>query len=172
MSPISNWKRQTLIKMLYESILRLGLSLLIIGRQNGLIESVLQGIHVYWMTLFSSPVSILSRMRAKLFHFLWSGSSKNGKFHLVAWDKLSIPHDMGGWGFKHLSHFNASLCAKSLWRCMFGKCLWKNLIKGKYFRGLDTIFWIRDGSKVNPRASIIWKSMARTFPFIPNDLSW
>ena len=61
-----------------------------------LIESVLQGIHVYWMTVFSIQASILSRMRAKLFHFLWSTSSETGKFHLVAWDKLSIPRDMGG----------------------------------------------------------------------------
>ena len=134
-----------------------------LGGKMVLIVSVLQEIHVYWMTLFSIPASIFSRMREKLFHLLWSGSSETRKFHLVSWDKLSLPRDMGGWGFKHLSHFNAALRSKSLWRCLFGKGLWGNMIKEKYFKGLEPIIWMRDRTGVKSGVSTIWKSLVKSF---------
>ena len=99
------------------------------------------------------------------------GFFESKKFHLVAWDKLSTPCDMGGWSFKNLGHFNAALCTKYLWRCLFGKGMWGIFIKSKYLKGLDSIFWIKNGASVNSGTSIIWKILARTFPFLANDLS-
>ena len=55
---------------------------------------------------------------------------------------------------------------------MHGNGLWGSLIKAKYFRGLDSIYWIREGAKVKGGASIIWRSLAKNFPYIANDLSW
>ena len=143
-----------------------------IGGRLVLIESVLQGIPVYWMSLFPLPAVILSKIKPFLFLFLWSGCSMSRKFHLVSWEKLSVPRNLGGWGVKHLGHFNSALCAKMLWRCLFSKCLRGKIIKVKCFKGLDPIHRIREGMGSKNGGSTIWNSMVKIFPIIANDLSW
>ena len=124
------------------------------------------------MSLFSSSQSTLSRIRAKLFHFLWAGNLAFEKFNLAAWENLSLPRDCGGWGIKNLDFFNSSLCAKSLWRCLFSHGIWGKLIKENYFKGLDPIFWLRKDLGSKSLVSTIGSSLKKILPIITNYLSW
>ena len=81
-----------------------------------LLMSILQGIRVFWFSLFKVPRSIPRAIRKHFFHFLWEGNTTGGKYHLCAWDILSNMVLFGGWVIKFLARFNVALCATSLWR--------------------------------------------------------
>jgi len=73
-----------------------------IGGRSTLIKSVLEGIPVYWLTLFKIPLTILTVLRRYAASYLWSGNSLQDKIHLTKWSMIAKPRLLGGWGFKDL----------------------------------------------------------------------
>ena len=53
-------------------------------------------------------------IRCKVFKFLWPGRKDKSKFHLVRWDLVARPKDMGGRSIKNSFWFVNALAAKSL----------------------------------------------------------
>ena len=72
--------------------------LLSLGGRLVLIRAIFPSLPVYWFALALISVSILNKIRKRIFSFLW-GSSKNiFHFHLVNWQTLARPLILGGWG--------------------------------------------------------------------------
>ncbi|XP_075099232.1 uncharacterized protein LOC142176070 [Nicotiana tabacum] len=61
-----------------------------------LINSVLDSIPTYFMSLFPIPVKVQKQLDKLRCSFLWEGNSKNHKFHLVKWVKVTLPKSLGG----------------------------------------------------------------------------
>lgn len=135
-----------------------------------LFQSVLQCVLVYWFLLFDIPSVVLEKMRRKFFQFLWGGWLGTPKLHLASWKSLSRPRHLGGWGIKILKDFNWSLCAKSLWRCLFDKGLWGATIEAKYMKGLSPCHWFRSHSTSPARCSEIWQRLLKALPIITRSL--
>ena len=49
-------------------------------------------------------------------NFLWWSFEGSFKYHLVAWEKVCLPVEMGGLGIKSVVSFNQVLLGKWLWR--------------------------------------------------------
>ena len=49
-------------------------------------------------------------------NFLWSGAGEGKKDHLVRWEVVSRPKELGGLGFGKISLRNIALLGKWLWR--------------------------------------------------------
>lgn len=107
-----------------------------------------------------------------MFHFLWAGNISQHKWHLAAWDLLAKPKCLGGWGIKDLSLFNSALCAKSLWWVLFDPGLWSGIVKAKYLHRLPSVYWIRSCKSICPGASLVWRSLIKSLPFIQQLLCW
>lgn len=60
-----------------------------LGGKITLIKSGLEGIPIYWMTLFKIPKSILDDQRRYAASYLWSGNSLHGKIHLTKWSMIA-----------------------------------------------------------------------------------
>lgn len=61
-----------------------------------LAKAVLESIPVFWLSLFKIPISILEGLRRRITSFLWSGSGRDDKIHLVHWRFLARPKYFGG----------------------------------------------------------------------------
>ena len=69
-------------------------------------------------------------------NFLWGSSVEYFKYPLVAWEKVCLPHELGGFGIRNLVSFNQALLGKWFWR--YGHeitHLWRRVIAMKYGEG-------------------------------------
>jgi hypothetical protein len=77
-----------------------------------LIESTLSSLHTYFFFLFPLPVGIARRLECLHRDFLWDGSGRESKFHLVKWKTICSPVLGGGLGVKNIMLFNKALLGK------------------------------------------------------------
>jgi len=74
-----------------------------------LINSVLDSIPTYFMSLFPMPAKVQNHLDKIRRDFLWEGNSKDHKFHLAKWAKVTMPKQFGGLGIKTW-HYIISVC--------------------------------------------------------------
>nr|XP_009594078.1 uncharacterized protein LOC104090636 [Nicotiana tomentosiformis] len=84
-----------------------------------LINSVLDSLPTYLMSLFPMPMSVKKKLDRIRRDFLWEGNKDRRSFHLVKWDKVLLEISEGGHGIRNLKSHNDSLLLKWLWR--YGK---------------------------------------------------
>ncbi|RVW97209.1 Protein-tyrosine sulfotransferase [Vitis vinifera] len=77
--------------------------------------SCLSHIPSYFLSLFKIPVSIASKIEKMQRDFLWSGAGEGKRDHLIRWEVVSRPREMGGLGFGKTSMRNSALLGKWLW---------------------------------------------------------
>lgn len=94
------------------------------------------------------------------------------KFHFAAWDSLSKPKALGGWGIKQLGAFNIALCAKSMWRCLTNNGLWGSVIKAKYLKRLPMVYWFRSRHQNLTNGSLLWRGLIKSYPIINQYICW
>lgn len=93
---LANWKNQYLS----------------MGGRLILINSVLDAIPTYMMSLFSIPVNVVKKIDALRRNFLWEGNSEKKKIYLVKWGGMTTSKKAGGLGIKNLRVQNQSLMMK------------------------------------------------------------
>lgn len=71
------------------------------------------------------------RLKKKIRHFLWGTSKGKDKLHLVAFEGVFLPFDLGDLGLKRMRETNLSLLCKWFWKLKENH-LWVRLLKEKY----------------------------------------
>ena len=66
-----------------------------LGGRLTLINSVLDTMPTYMMSLFPIPDGVIDRLNALRRNFLWEGNSETKKFHFVKWDTLNRSKQVG-----------------------------------------------------------------------------
>lgn len=117
------------------------------------------------------PLSILKKIKSLMFRLLWSSSTEGGHYHLVNWEGISLPKEMGGWNIKNVFWFSTALCMKSIWNGIFGGGLWTDVLHDKYIKNY-IIEWIKKPPIKCWNASLFWRSFMKTFPWINCQLAW
>jgi len=110
------------------------------GGRLTLLKSTLCSLPIYFMSLFTIPASIVSRLEKIIRDFLWNSNDNGNGLHWVSWNEVCRPKHEGGLGIRPLRVINDALKTKWLWR--FAKeedAMWKNMIKAKY--GIDEFGW-------------------------------
>jgi len=143
-----------------------------LGGRLILIKSVLEGIPVYWMTLYKIPKVILNMLSSLVASYLWSGSSHHEKIHLAKWTTIARPRSLGGWGIKDLETFGRALRMKTMWRFLTTDSIWCQICCDKYLRSTDKISWFMKGHRTWGYASPIWRGLLETRQWIHPGLTW
>ncbi|RVX16773.1 LINE-1 retrotransposable element ORF2 protein [Vitis vinifera] len=139
-----------------------------LGGRITLIQSCLSHIPSYFLSLFKIPVSIASKIEKMQRDFLWSGAGEGKKDHLIRWEVVSRPKEMGGLGFGKTSMRNIALLGKWLWRFPRERSgLWHKVIAsiyGTHPNGWDANMTVRWSHRCP------WKAIAQVFqefsPFV------
>ncbi|WMV55749.1 hypothetical protein MTR67_049134 [Solanum verrucosum] len=86
------------------------------GRRLTLINSVLDALPTYLMSVFPLPPKVEERIDALRRNFLWNGEKEYKGFHLVKWKTVILSKKQGDLGIRNLKKQNKSLMMKWLWR--------------------------------------------------------
>lgn len=76
---------------------------------------VLMRICVYWSQIFILPKVVLKIINAICRAFLWFGTYEDGSPGSMAWDRLCLPKQQGGLGFRNLLPWNQAAVGKLAW---------------------------------------------------------
>ena len=68
------------------------------------------------MSFYGLPAGVENRMNFFKARLLWKGSNDTKKYHLVKWEEVCKPKDMGGLGIHNLALMNKALLCKWWWR--------------------------------------------------------
>jgi hypothetical protein len=85
---------------------------ILLGGRLILVKDVLEGLHVYWLSVTRIPRAILDKIRKRIFSFMWTGKKDKESMHLVAWNKLVLHKSEGGWGLRNLNVVGTTLVEK------------------------------------------------------------
>ncbi|WMV42466.1 hypothetical protein MTR67_035851 [Solanum verrucosum] len=130
-----------------------------LGGRLSLINSVLDSMPTYMMSLFPIPDGR---------NFLWEGNSETKKFHLVKWDALIGSKQKGDMGVRNLKTQNQYLMMKWLWRFASSElALWKEVIQLKYEMADHwTTRMVNDTYRIN-----LWRSIRNLWPKLRENFS-
>ena len=80
-----------------------------------IINSSLTSLVLYMLSFYGISIGIKKKLDRPRVNFLWSGQENKPKYHLVAWEKVCRPKDLGGLGILDLEIMNIALLSKWLW---------------------------------------------------------
>ncbi|CAJ2662070.1 unnamed protein product [Trifolium pratense] len=139
-------------------------SLLSIAGRVQLVKSVIQGMTIYSISVYSWPSSILKSIEAWIRNFIWSGNIDQRKLVTVAWKKICAPYDEGGLGLRSLKSLNAASNLKLCWDLMHSDEDWAKILR---FRVM------RKGIAINHHVySSIWSSVKQEVQVIYENSCW
>lgn len=89
---------------------------------------------VYAMSYFKLPKYTCEKITSAMSDFWWNTLENKRKIHWIEWDKLCLPKDVGGLGFKDVQLFNQALLAKQTWILLQDPgSIFSSFLKGRYF---------------------------------------
>lgn len=106
-------------------------------------------------------VTVLEEIEKIMRRFFWGTTEGRKNYHLVAFEGLCWPFDLGGLGLKRLREINISLLCKWFWR-LREDCLWVQLIKEKY--GFEVGNFFPKKSRL-PYGVSVWRGLSKVEDF-------
>ncbi|KAF5458995.1 hypothetical protein F2P56_022987 [Juglans regia] len=133
-----------------------------------LLKAVVQAIPTYHMSVFKLPVKFCKELAGMMARFWWGHMQNDKKIHWRSWDKMGLPKDRGGLGFRNLEWLNQAMLAKQGWRILSNpSSLVAKVLKEKYFRNSDLL-----EARLEYRPSLIWRSIRGALDLLKDGMVW
>ena len=85
----------------------------------------------------------------------------------LSWDKVCIPKEEGGLGFRDFKTFNLALLAKQGWKLQTTSSLVYKVLKAKHFPNSDFL-----GVELGSRPSYAWRSILAAQNIVRKGCKW
>ena len=132
------------------------------GGKEVLIKSILLALPTYVMSSFLLPLAICENLASDIAQFWWSSTSPKRGIHWAKWEKLCLPRQEGGIGFRMIYEFNLAFLAKQLWRLVqYPDSLVARVLKGRYYRSSSPLRTISVSSP-----SYVWTSISAAWKLL------
>ena len=120
-----------------------------------MLKSTVGGMPVFAMSVFRLLKTVTAKISSMMANFWWGDDSNKRKIHWISWDKLCLPKDRGGIGFRDLECFNQAMLAKQGWKILNAPdCLLSRFLKSIYFNKGDFL-----SATLGSRPSYAWRSI-------------
>lgn len=107
------------------------------------------------MSYFKLPKTIIDKLSSMLTAFWWGAEPHLRKIHWVAWERMCLPKEQGGLGFRDLEAFNQAMLAKQAWKIITQpESLFASYLRSRYFPGGDFL-----SAALGTRPSYAWRSL-------------
>ena len=113
-----------------------------------LLRAAIDSVPLYWFSLYKVPVTVANKLEQMRRAFLW-GNKENGgnKLHLISWDKVCSPKELGGLGLSLISIRNLASLAKWVWKAYSERgSMWNEVLTRRYGK-----VWNYDISRLDPK---------------------
>jgi hypothetical protein len=101
-------------------------------------------------------VGVHKRFNIYRSRFLWQEEQGVRKYHLVDWETVCTPKDLGGLGILNLDMMNIGLLCKWLWKLENESGMWQDILKKKYLQK-ETMSQIEE----KPGVSQFWSGLVK-----------
>ena len=133
-----------------------------------LVKSFAALVAEYYMQCQSLPVKVCNQIDKLIRDFLWGSTEEKRRLHLVGWDKVTLPKELGGLGLHKMKDRNNALLAKLCWRLACEKeAPWAKMITTKY---LSPRRMTEEGKKLP--CSSCWAACKKGGPVYVKGLKW
>ncbi|CAN1163134.1 Putative ribonuclease H protein At1g65750 [Linum perenne] len=152
-SKLAGWKRETLS---------------LAGRVT-LAVSVLNAMPSYAMQTAVLSDAICDKIDQRIRSFVWGAEAGKRKLHLVKWEEVCKPKEMGGLGLRSAKALNQAYLLKLAWGLLKNPTeLWAEVLLTKYFH--------RRSEGLVPRAtkrfSALWRGIKEVWQFLNLGMQW
>ena len=133
-----------------------------------LVKSAAAAVAEYYMQCQTLPAKVCDQVDKLIRDFLWGSTEEKRRMHLVCWDKVTLPKELGGLGLHKMKKRNYAILAKLCWRLACEKeAPWAKLLVAKY---LSTSRLTNEGRKLP--CSSCWAACKRGSPIYVKGLKW
>lgn len=117
-----------------------------------LLRAAIDSTPLYWFSLFKIPATVANKLDQNRRSFLW-GRNKDGgnKLHLLCWDKICTPKDIGGLGITSIRLKNLAILAKWIWKAYADRgSMLNNCLSMRYGKAWNYDLSLLESKKCSP----------------------
>ncbi|GAU16832.1 hypothetical protein TSUD_367790 [Trifolium subterraneum] len=129
-----------------------------------LIRSVIQGMMMHTISVYSWPSSLIKDLERWMRNFIWSGDVNQRKLVTMAWHRVYTPLNEGGLGIRSLSKLNEATNLKLCWELVQSNLQWAKFLRHRVLKGSSPISYHIFSS--------IWSSVKNNFHDVCSNSSW
>ena len=138
------------------------------ARKEVLIKAVAQVVPLYMMSCFKLSNTLCDELTGMIRQFWWGQVKDEKKLAWMSWEKMCLPKEKGGMGFRDLKLFNLALLVKQGWRLQTNSSLlFYRVYKAKYFPRCDFI-----EASLGSQPSFAWRSIWAAQDIVKRGLRW
>lgn len=127
-----------------------------------LVKSVIQGMAVYTMMIYSWPKQLLYNLQLSIINFIWTGDLQKRSLVIVQWKALCKPLEEQSLGIRIIFEFNLAGMIKLAWDFLQRKRIWCAFVRARYYSSDIPIKY--------HRLSYVWKGIKEGLQYVSQDI--